>query len=309
MRFIPYAFGLAATALLGSSMLCAPSFAAAPAPAASTAPAQPTDPNTVVATVNGEKITVADVQNAMGTMPPQMRQLPPTLIYPMLINQLADQKAILIAAEKEGLNKKPDTQKLMKTAADNALQNAWLSQQVMPHLSDDSIKQYYNENYVGKPAEQEVHARHILVKTEAEANDVIKKLQGGADFGKLAAEVSTDKGSAAQNGGDLGWFKKGDMIPAFSDAAFAMKKGEISTKPVQSQYGYHVIQVLDTRTDPTPTLDAVHDKVRQALIQKYVREAVEKAAAGVKIVRFDPTTGKPLPDAPAAGAGSAAPKK
>lgn len=102
MRFIPYAFGLAATALLGSSMLCAPSFAAAPAPAASTAPAQPTDPNTVVATVNGEKITVADVQNAMGTMPPQMRQLPTTLIYPMLVNQLADQKAILIAAQKEG---------------------------------------------------------------------------------------------------------------------------------------------------------------------------------------------------------------
>ena len=309
MRFIPYAFGLAATALLGSSMLCAPSFAADPAPAAAAAPAQPTDPNTVVATVNGAKITVADVQSAMGTMPPQMRQLPPSLIYPMLINQLADQKAILIAAQKEGLNKKPDTQKLMQTAADNALQNAWLSQQVMPHLSDDAIKQYYNENYLGKPAEQEVHARHILVKTEAEANDVIKKLQGGADFSKLAAEVSTDKGSAAQNGGDLGWFKKGDMIPAFSDAAFSMKKGDISTKPVQSQYGYHVIQVLDTRTDPTPTLDAVRDKIRQALIQKYVREAVEKAAAGVKIVRFDPTTGKPLPDAPAAGAGATAPKK
>ena len=88
-----------------------------------------------------------------------------------------------------------------------------------------------------------------------------------------------------------------------------MKKEEISSKPGQSQCGYHVIQVLDTRTNPTPTLDAVHNKIRQALIQKYVRKAVEKAAAGVKIVRFDPTTGKPLPDAPAAGAGATAPKK
>lgn len=313
MRFTKQAFAVAATALLASTALSISSFAAPAAPAAApapaTAPEKPVDPNKVVATVNGEKITVADAQDALANLPPQMRQLPPNMIFPMLINQLADQKAIQIVARKEGLDKTADVKKMMEAASVNALQNAWLSKQVTPQLTDAAIQQYYQENYAGKPPEQEVHARHILVKTEAEANDVIKKLKAGADFAKLAAEVSTDTGSAKQNGGDLGWFKKDDMIPAFSTAAFGMKKGEVSSAPVKSQYGFHVIQVLDTRTDPIPSLDSVKDKIRQALIQKYVREAVGKATSTVKIVRFDPTTGKQLPDAPAAGAPTAPAKK
>ena len=312
MRFKTPAFALVAAALLGSTSFSSFSHAAdAKAPAAAPAAADKAapGPDTVVATVDGEKITLADVQGAMASVPAQLRQLPPNMIYPMLVNQLVDQKAILIAARKVGLDKNPETQKLMATAADSALQNAWLSQQVMPHLTDDAVKQYYEQNYASKPAEEEVHARHILLATEAEAKDVIKKLKAGADFAKLAAEVSTDKGSAKQNGGDLGWFKKADMIPAFSDAAFSMKKGEISSTPVKSQYGYHVIQVLDTRTAAAPKLDEVKDKIRQALIQKYVREAVDHAAGGTKIVRFDPNTGKPLPDAPPPAAGQAAPKK
>nr|WP_298797720.1 peptidylprolyl isomerase [uncultured Acetobacter sp.] len=302
MRFSTKASALAATALIASALVSAPSFAAPAAAPATSAPATaapPADPNAVVATVNGEKITVSDVQDAVGNMPEQMRQLPPNVIYPMLINQLADQKAIQITAHKEGLDKSPEVKKIMDAAAANALQNAWLSREVTPHLTDAEVQTYYQQNYAGKPAEQEVHARHILLKTDAEAQDVIKKLKAGEDFAKLAAQVSTDTGSAKQNGGDLGWFKKDDMIPAFSTAAFAMKKGEISSTPVKSQYGFHVIQVLDTRTDPVPSLDSVKGKIRQALIQKYVREAVTKAAAGVKIVRFDPTTGKQLPDAPA----------
>ncbi|MFT8665246.1 peptidylprolyl isomerase [Acetobacter orientalis] len=315
MRFTTKAIALAATALIASTALPSSSFAAAAAPAAAAAatpaapPAKPVDPNAVVATVNGEKITVADVQDALSNLPPQMRQLPPNMIFPMLVNQLADQKAIQLVAHKEGLDKTPDVKKMMDAAAVSALQNAWLSKQVTPQLTDAAVQDYYQQNFAGKPPEQEVHARHILLKTEAEANDVIKKLKAGADFGKLAAEVSTDTGSAKQNGGDLGWFKKDDMIPAFSTAAFAMKKGEVSSTPVKSQYGFHVIQVLDTRTDPIPSLDSVKDKIRQALIQKYVREAVGKATTQVKIVRFDPSTGKALPDAPAAGAPAAPAKK
>lgn len=315
MRFTTKAIALAATALIASTALPSSSFAASAAPAAAPAatpaapPAKPVDPNAVVATVNGEKITVADVQDALSNLPPQMRQLPPNMIFPMLVNQLADQKAIQLVAHKEGLDKTPDVKKMMDAAAVSALQNAWLSKQVTPQLTDAAVQDYYQQNFAGKPPEQEVHARHILLKTEAEANDVIKKLKAGADFGKLAAEVSTDTGSAKQNGGDLGWFKKDDMIPAFSTAAFAMKKGEVSSTPVKSQYGFHVIQVLDTRTDPIPSLDSVKDKIRQALIQKYVREAVGKATTQVKIVRFDPSTGKALPDAPAAGAPAAPAKK
>lgn len=314
MRFHTQAFALAATALLASTTLSVRSYAApatSPAPAAApqagAAPAQPLNPAAVVATVNGQKITLADMQSALKNLPPQVQQLPQNMVFPMLLNQLADQKAIQIVAKKEGLEKQPDVEKAMQTAAANALQNAWLSQQVTPRLTEANIEAYYQKNYAGKPPEQEVHARHILVKTEAEANDIIKKLKGGADFAQLAAQLSKDTGSAKQNGGDLGWFKKGDMIAPFSNAAFAMKKGEISSVPVKSEYGYHVIQVLDTRTDPIPTLDSVKNKIRQALVQEYVREAVDAATKQVKIVRFDPATGKPLPDAPAPAA--AAPAK
>lgn len=313
MRFHTQAFALAATALLASTTLSVRSYAApatSPAPAAApqagAAPAQPLNPAAVVATVNGQKITLADMQSALKNLPPQVQQLPQNMVFPMLLNQLADQKAIQIVAKKEGLEKQPDVEKAMQTAAANALQNAWLSQQVTPRLTEANIEAYYQKNYAGKPPEQEVHARHILVKTEAEANDIIKKLKGGADFAQLAAQLSKDTGSAKQNGGDLGWFKKGDMIAPFSNAAFAMKKGEISSVPVKSEYGYHVIQVLDTRTDPIPTLDSVKNKIRQALVQEYVREAVEAATKQVKIVRFDPATGKPLPDAPAPAAAASA---
>lgn len=257
-------------------------------------------PNTLLAIVNGEKITIADLQAALANMPPQLRQLPPSMIYPLMLDQLIDQKAILFAARKEGLDKKPDVQKLMAAAANTALQNAWLSQQVMPHLTDNAIKQYYEQNYANKPPEEEIHARQILVQTKAEAESVIKKLKAGANFAKLAAEVSKDKGSAHQNGGDLGWFRKSDMVPAFANAAFSMKKGEISSTPVKSQYGYHIIQILGIRMVPPPKLDAVKDKIRQILFQKYGREAVENAMQGIKVERFDPNTGKPLPAQPAA---------
>lgn len=283
--------------------------AAAPAPAASTAqPAAPANPNPLVATVNGEDIHLDDVRQAAAGMPQQLRQLPPNMIFPMLLNQIIDQKAIQLAAHKEGLENQPEVKQQMQTAASNALQNAYLSQKVTPTLTDAAIQAYYDKNYANKKPEQEVHARHILVATEAEAKDVIKQLKGGADFTALATKLSTDKASAKQNGGDLGWFKKGDMLPAFSDAAFAMKPHTISQTPVHTQYGWHVIEVLDTRTAAIPKLDAVRDEVRQKLIQQGVREAVEKAVAGVKVVRYDPS-GKPIADTPAPAAAPVAPAK
>ncbi|MBO1361844.1 peptidylprolyl isomerase [Acetobacter sacchari] len=316
MRFTSPASLLATAALLAPALLghaiAAPTPATAP-PAAATAAAPaapPSDPNMVVATVNGEKITLGDLRQAAATMPAQLRQLPQNMVLPMLVNQLVDQKAIQIIAHKENLQNDPEVKTAMETAATNALQNAWLSKQVTPLLTDAAIQAKYDQDYAKKAPEQEVHARHILLKTEPEALDVIKQLKGGADFGTLATKLSTDTGSAKNNGGDLGWFKKGDMIPAFSDAAFSMKPGTYSQTPVKSQYGYHVIQVLETRTVPTPKLDEVKDKIRQQLIQEDVRAAVSKAAAQVKIVHYGPD-GKVVPDAPATApaAAPATPKK
>ncbi|WP_342628149.1 peptidylprolyl isomerase [Nguyenibacter vanlangensis] len=303
MRLSSPAASILAAALLVPAFSVPHAVAAAPATAKppAAAPAAPANPNPVVASVNGQDIHLDDVRQAAATMPAQLRQLPPNMIFPMLLNQLIDQKAIQAAATRSGLQNQPEVQQQMNAAAANALQNAYLSQQVTPGLTDAAIQAYYTQNYANKKPEPEIHARHILVATEAQAQDIIKQLKGGADFGALAAKLSTDKASAKQNGGDLGWFKKGDMLPAFSDAAFAMKPHSFSQVPVHTQYGWHVIQVLDTRTASVPKLADVRDEIRQKLIQQGVRDAVEKAVAAVKVVRYDPT-GKPIPATPAAPA-------
>ena len=192
----------------------------------------------------------------------------------------------------------------MQAAADGALQNAYLEQKVSPLVTDSALHDYYQSHYANQKPEEQVHARHILVETEAQAQDIIKQLNKGGDFAKLAAQLSKDKGSGGANGGDLGWFKKGDMLPAFSDAAFSMKVNSISQTPIHTQYGWHVIQVLGTRTVPVPSFDQVHDQVRQQLIRDDVRKIVQAAEAQVKIVHFD-AQGKPIPTTPAPAAAPA----
>lgn len=302
MRLSRSTFALAAL-LAGTSVAASTAFAApaaAPAAAAPTAAPAP-NPDMLIATVNGAKITLGDVQRAAGNLPPQARQIQPSVLVPLIVNQLVDQKAVQIAADKEGLSRKPDVKAAMDAAAANALQNAYLEEKVGPLVTDSALHDFYQSHYANKKPEEEIHARHILVDSEAQAKDIIAQLNKGADFGKLAAQLSKDKGSAGANGGDLGWFKKEDMLPAFSAAAFAMKPNTISQTPVHTQYGWHVIQVLATRTAPIPTFDQVHDQVRQELIRDKVRDIVQAAESQVKVVHYD-AQGKAIPNAAPAAA-------
>ncbi|WP_428391376.1 peptidylprolyl isomerase [Lichenicoccus sp.] len=253
---------------------------------------KPTNPNPVIASVNGEPIHLDDVRVAAQSLPEQARSLPPNMLFPMVVNQVIDEKALLIAAHNEGLQKDPQVKQVMQSAADSALQNVYLTRKIGPEVNDDAVQALYAKTVASKPGEEEVHARHILVPTEAQAKSVIKKLDAGADFAKLATSLSTDKASAAQNGGDLGWFKRGDMLPAFSDAAFSLKPGQTTQKPVHTQYGWHVIQVLGTRTAPPPPFATVKDQLRQQLIQQKVRGVVQTALADVKVVRYKPDGSK-----------------
>ncbi len=313
MRLSSPAAAITAAALFVSASsvaaLAAPAHkkdAATPTAAPAAAPAAPRSENPVVASVNGDPIRLDRVRAAAQSLPDNVRGMPPQMLFPMIVNQLVDQKALLIEAQKEGLAKDPDAQKAMQNAADQALQNVYLTRIVAPQITDDAIKAAYAKDYAGKPGEKEVHARHILVADEKTADDIIRKLKGGADFAALAKQYSTDKGTAASSGGDLGWFKQGDMLPDFSAAAFAMNKGQISDKPVHTRYGWHVIQVLDTRISTPPAFSTVAVQIRQKLIQGAVRAAVDKAVAQVKVVRYNPD-GTPVSDKtpPAAGAAAA----
>jgi peptidyl-prolyl cis-trans isomerase C len=276
---------------------------AAPGPAATDAtPAPAGDP--VVAKVNGEDIHLSDVQEAMRTLPQQARSMPQQMLVPMIVDQLVDRKALVIAARADGLEKDPAVHRQIENAEDQALQRALLQRDVGPLITEEALKAAYAKDYANKPGEPEVHASHILVENEADAKDIIAQLEKGADFATLAKAHSKDPG--ASQGGDLGWFKKDDMVPEFAEAAFALKPGDYTKTPVHTQFGWHVIKVQETRTSTPPTFEAVHDELRQKLIQQAVQKLVAAARTKVTVVRFnlDGSTPKPTdtaepPPAPA----------
>jgi peptidyl-prolyl cis-trans isomerase C len=150
-----------------------------------------------------------------------------------------------------------------------------------------------------------VHARHILVSTEDEAKALIAEIKKGAAFDKLAKEKSTDKASGAE-GGDLGWFKKSDMVKEFADAAFNLKKGELTEAPVKTQFGYHVIKVEDRRKAPPPAFEEMADQLKEEMAREAVTAQLDQLRSGAKIEKFAMDGGKPdaapaaKPAAPAA---------
>ena len=242
-------------------------------------------PDPVVARVNGREEHLSDLENLAQNLPEQLRNMPPNMLYPILIDQIIDRDLLVQRARKEKLQNDPIVKREMDDAADMALQNALINRAVAPAITDQALQAAYQKEIAGKPGEEEVHARHILVPTEAAADNVIKELQGGADFAALAKKDSTDPAGA--NGGDLGWFKKSDMLPEFSDAAFALKPGQFTTKPVHTRYGWHVIQVIERRTAPPPTFAEARDQLRQKAIQDAVQKEIEEARKGAEIERFN----------------------
>ena len=306
MRLFSVTTALTAAALLTAAPALAQSTRKpAPAPAAASgAPAAPAAANPIIVTVNNDPIRVSDVAAWVdGHVPPEQRaQIGQEKLFNAAVNELATGKALQIMARKQGLDRDPAVARQMQTAADEVLQRQLLIKTVLPMVSEEAIKAQYDKQYAAKPGEPQVHARHILVDSEAKAKDIIKQLQAGAKFEDLAKKYSDPKDPASQQGGDLGTFKRGDMLPEFSDAAFKLKKGEYTTTPVHTRYGWHVIQVLDTSVSTPPAYDTVHDEIRQALLRQDAQTLAAKARDQVKIVSYGPD-GKPAkPGSPTATA-------
>ena len=243
-------------------------------------------PDPVVARVDGQAIHLSDLKDAAQSLPENLRALPVQKLYPMLLDQLIDGRALVSEAHKSGLDKDPDVQRQVTAAEDRALQTALLSKEISPTVSDDAVRARYDQQIAGKPGEEEVHARHILVEDEATAKKIIGQLKGGADFAALAKQYSKDP-SGAKQGGDLGFFKQGDMVPEFSTAAFALQAGQVADAPVHTQFGWHVIQVLERRKAQPPSFEEARDELRQQMIQEGVKKVVAKARAEVSVERFN----------------------
>ena len=237
----------------------------------------------VLARVDGVEIHQSDLAMAEadigGSLPPvqgdQRRDA--------LLSYLIDINVLSRAAEAKKIDQAPVFPQKMAFARKKVLVEALLEQESKGSVSDKDIKKFYDENL--KP-QSEVHARHILVETEAQAKDVAAKLKGGADFAQLAKEVSKDPGS---DGGDLGYITKDQVVPEFGEAAFKLEKGKISN-PVKSQFGWHVIKVEDKRERKPPAFDAVKDRIKVVLVQKANEDLVTKARQGAKIERLTEST-------------------
>jgi peptidyl-prolyl cis-trans isomerase C len=284
-------------------LVCAAGFAAGHAVMAADPRATPSSPGTpaaqalppgnpVVARVDGTELRLSDVEAAQQNLPPQAKKLPLEQIYPILLDRLVDGMLITEAGRKEHLDQDPDVQSRLKQYEDRLIQEAYINRVVKPAETEDRLRTRYETFLKEKPAQDQVHARHILVKTETEAKSVIAELDKGADFTALAKKYSTDPG--AESGGDLGYFKHDDMVKEFADAAFALSPGQYSKTPVKTEFGWHVIKVEDRRQGKPPTLEEAREQLSRDLAHEIIDAKLQDLRGAAKIEEFG-LDGKPMP--------------
>ncbi len=239
----------------------------------------------VVAKVGNLEIRQSDLDLAIANLDPQLSQLPDEQKRIAALSGAIDVKLLAANATGEGMKDDPAYLARMQFIADRELHNLYFKKHVVDAVSDADVKARYDKEIAALPKQDEVSARHILVKTEEEAKAIIAELDAGTDFAELAKEKSTDPNKS--EGGDLGYFTKGRMVPEFEEAAFAMEKGTYSKTPVKTQFGFHVIKVEDKRDAPPPAFDQVAQQIRQLVMRDKYLELIAKAKTEQKIEILD----------------------
>lgn len=274
-----------------AGMALALSLGAAPLLAQETQPApeaaQPVDPAKVVATVNGEPITEADLTQAEADLESQFAQLAPEQRHAAALSAVVEIRLLAAKAVEQGLDKDPDFQRRAAFLQQRALHSELVDKNVADKITDADVRARYDKQLSDTPPVNEVHARHILVKTKEEALDIIKQLDAGGDFQKLANEHTSDP-SGKTNGGDLGFFGPGQMVPEFEKAAFALEVGSYTKEPVQSQFGWHVIKVEERRPQQPPAFEQVKDQVKSMLFREKYFALVKEIRDAAKVDVSDP---------------------
>jgi peptidyl-prolyl cis-trans isomerase C len=248
----------------------------------SEAPASASDP--VIARVNGVDIKQSDLALAEEDVGADMQAASPEAKREHLISYLADIIMVTQAADKKNLADNPDFKRRLAFLRSKLLMGYELQQEAKTALTDEALKQTYDEAVKSMSGQEEVRARHILVEGEDEAKAILEQLKGGADFAKLAKEKSKDPGAA--EGGDLGYFTKDQMVPEFADVAFKMYPGQLSN-PVKTQFGWHVIKVEDKRIKQPPEFEKVKDQIEAYLARKAQSDFIAKLRQSAKVERFD----------------------
>ncbi len=252
---------------------------------------QPTDAqklegeNKVVAIVNGYEIKASEVRMAFDDVIGQLPNIPRKLRYPFVVEFLVERHLLAQLANKEGIADTEDYKRRLAAYQAKALRDSYLAQKIGPEVTEDEIKAAYVDEAQKLSETERLRARHILVATEKEANDIYARLKKGEKFEDLAKQYSLD--GSKDYGGDLGYFTQPEMVPEFSKAAFALKKGEVS-KPVKTDFGWHVIKVEDRKMGAAQPYDQVKGAIKNVLVRKKVQQKLADLRKVAKVEVVDP---------------------
>ena len=247
----------------------------------------------IVATVDGKPIFLSEIIGMAQRLPEQYRKMSLEAVYPSLLTRAIDSKLVTLEGRRAGFSKDADVKKRLLDVEDQIISEIFLTKTIGSQVTEEALQKIYSETKSEMASGDQIKARHILLDSEEKAMEIIKKLQAGGEFAKLASEYST--GPSAASGGDLGWFGEGQMVPEFSKAAFALNPGDIVTKPVKTQFGWHIILVEDRKVSAPPSFDEAKEQLASTMSQKLLKELIETLRTKAKIVRFQ-ADGTPIKD-------------
>jgi peptidyl-prolyl cis-trans isomerase C len=270
---------------------------------ASLAPVAAYADDPVVARVNGVDIKQSDLDFAASEVGSRLGNYTPQDRKKVLLQYVIENELMAAAGQTDGLDKADTFPGRVKYHERRALRDAFFDVKIHNAVDEAEAKKIYDEKIGQVKPEQEIHARHILVSTPEEAKEVSERLKKGEDFATVAKEKSKD---ASAEGGDLGWFARGQMVKPFEDAAFALDVGQIS-EPIQTQFGWHIIKVEEKRDQALPSFDQVKEAIIGQLVQAKAQEVVTGLRDSAKIEIVDPELKKSMEDAMKPSGDAAAP--
>ena len=250
----------------------------------------------IVANVNNEDISLETMIHAMNELPPEIQSQPFMSYYEDLLERVIDIKLFAQEGKKMKLDEEPSVRAAIDFVIEKVLMQAFLSKYIQENIKEENLQASYNNFIADETSREEIKASHILMDTESEAIDVINMLNNGDDFAELAKNKST--GPSGPSGGDLGWFKRGQMVPPFEKAAFSLNKNEISQRPVQTQFGWHVIKIFDKRIPEAPSYENMKSKLIQDLERKIVSKKIQDLRNDALIEKLSSSELEPLLNLP-----------
>lgn len=267
--------------------------------------------NPVVAIVDGQPVNRLDVYRFIQTLPPNIQEMPATTVYPIALEQMINARLVQNKADKQDMTTDEAYQAELEIAKQQIARNLFIQREVDKMINEDELRADYKRLIEDAEPIEERKAAHILLETEEKAREIIQKLGEGANFRDVAKAESKDP-SVAQNEGELGWFTKQGMVTEFADAAFKLNKGQVSTEPVKTQFGWHVILLEDVRIQEKPSFEQIKPALEMQKRREKLDEIMKDWRADAKVEIFD-INGDPVKEgdntaaAPADAAAPAAP--